>query len=258
MDLKEPLDAEDLGGLALQGKLTFTTSKSVPMTDAQLDFLVTEWENKFKGAGMEGQKQAMRNSKEFKNTEKSLRRSLGESKVSLTDAHEDEYVLNLRGSLDDALDYMSEREGLTDDELNEQYEILKIHTESLSTDWSDHLNQHRNRIVAAMPAALASDADWGVSNGEPSKEPKLKLLRASSSSIRADSLDAPLMGSLDRSADRAGGKGRYQVSASMDSNDEDYPPRRGPADQTKSSAAGRRDREASDYEDGTNLIVLFD
>ena len=249
IDLDEPLNALDLSRLASEGKLTFTTSKSLPMTDAQLDFLVTEWENNLKGSGtskaeVEKNKQAVRSSKEFKDTEDTLRRSLGELKFTLSDVEDNEQVQNLRRSLDDAHGYISEREGLTDDELNEQIEILKGHRESLTADWSVHLDQHRSRIVGAIPFALHRDSYHTSS----STEPKLKLLRSSSSSNRADASDMPLMASADRSVDveRKGG-GRYQqMSGSVDSTGSDYLATRG-NDQLGGTAGTVSD---FDFEDG--------
>ena len=200
-------------------------TNAAPITDTQLDFLVSEWESTIKKSTitLEERERVLKSDK-YSHTEELLRQSLEDGVFPISDAENDENVQALRGSLNDALDYISDKEGLTDDELQERLAAIGAYTSKLSTGWKDHMTQVHNSVIGTMPITLEQGTGtWPMS----SREPSVKLLRLSSSSSNPvlsqksirfsdDGGDFPLMGSLE-SISKAHGKDRYSLAESIDS-----------------------------------------
>jgi hypothetical protein len=227
VDLDDPLTAAEVESLSSSGDLTLkilAPLNAAPITDTQLDFLVSEWENTMKmSAETLEEKEMMRKSQKYQYTDDIMRQSIEDSGMPISDAEQDEQVKTLRSSLKDHLDYISDKEGLTDEELQERLASIGTYKNQLSSGWKDHMTQVHHSVSGSMALNLEPSSEtW------PSSSTSVKLLRLSTSAksnaekelrFSDDGGDFPLMGSVDSLAP---GKGRYTFRDSLESENSDF------------------------------------
>lgn len=229
VDLDDPLTAADVESLSSTGDLTLKIlppTNAAPITDTQLDFLVSEWENTMKkSAETLEEKEMMRKSQKYRYTDEIMRQSIEDSGLPISDAEQDEQVQTLRSSLKDHLDYISDKEGLTDEELQERLASIGTYKSKLSSGWKDHMTQVHHSVSGSMTLNFEPSSETWPSS---SRDPSVKLLRLSTSAkstaekelrFSDDGTDFPLMGSVDSLAP---GKGRYTFRDSLESENSDF------------------------------------
>lgn len=162
MDLGEDaadMTAEAARDAAARGDLRLVIMPGNPLTNAQIDMLVPSWEkNKvFTSGGVSTSEEEPRRStagskarlKKKRNwDEEDPVRQSGASVGAQDDADDDKMdpatlakgvYRQMRSSLDEALSEISEKEGLTDDELQRRIAKIKDDTNVLPKEVSDHL-----------------------------------------------------------------------------------------------------------------------
>lgn len=138
---EEALTVESVKSYAANGVLIFKVNKGKPLTNAQLDLLVPAWqrasrEDPSPASEADEKKSSTGSSKKLRK-----RREWDDEDV----ADDDPQMLSknmykvVRGSLDEALSGVSDREGLTDNELHQKMQSLKEFTESLPPTVADHM-----------------------------------------------------------------------------------------------------------------------
>lgn len=154
------LTAERASELTKTGELRLVILPGNPLTNAQIDMLVPSWEKDQASTSKSGTIGVSRDSADGGKTprshfrqrrkwedeeEKPQKGKTGKSVTSDDVYPPEEGALpkavyrKMRSSLDEALSEISDREGLTDSELQQQMERLKLTTETLPKDVSDHL-----------------------------------------------------------------------------------------------------------------------
>ena len=217
-DIEEKYTSLELSELASSGIFKLKINEKTPLTDAQLDYLVAEWESTLKSSSsinpnFEEDNKIINISEKSKRFEDSLRFSLKSESNVLNNIYNDSSVTKLRGSLENALEYISDKEGLTDDELKEQLNLINSQSNDFDQGWSDHLLKLKKSVASSMVIALDSASE---NEGMSSNEPKLKLLKSTSFSLSNDKFrydivsdklkgryrddnETPLIGSIDAS-----------------------------------------------------------
>ena len=148
-DMERPLMASEVMKMVEEGVLTFCLQKRNPITESQVDFLVEEWGSKLERECsteemMEKEKAAMRNSREFKSFGDDMMKN---SHSILSDVKIDTDVIELRRSLDNVLQDIETKAGLSDVELQEHLSKINVHSQSLSQEWSDHMKKVRTLSI---------------------------------------------------------------------------------------------------------------
>lgn len=116
------MTAEDAANLASAEELLLAIADTNPVTDSQIDMLVASWEK----AVTQEREQISASSKKGTGERRLRKRDWNDDDEDLSDGLTVGKYKEVRGSLDYALTSLSDKEGLTDEELNRNVCISSI------------------------------------------------------------------------------------------------------------------------------------
>lgn len=180
---------EEAAKLAQAGRLVIALLNENPITDAQIDaLLVSQWEqSKFDKAAVANKS----NDKSQKRMEQTLRTSyvLSDSegeKVDETEKNANKIRQSLKGVLSD----VSDKEGLSDIELQKKMKILKDVTADAPKRMSEYIDDYRGNLVGKVNQAVDSESE--DASKDTRKSNSLRLSRNSTTGQFNATMPSPL------------------------------------------------------------------